>query len=104
MGFKIFRTNDASQPADTKFINMTDWLINNTLGKDRRRFDAMAYNVELNGNTVVFHPEADVLKNVSSADFAYYYAPDDSVTNMKNQQKIRSLKHLPLDETLQRYH
>lgn len=83
MGFKIIRTNNASQPADAKFINMTDWLINNTLGKDRRRFDAMAYNIALNGNTVVFHPEADVLKNVSSADFAYYYAPDDSETNMK---------------------
>lgn len=82
MGFKIIRTNDASQPADAKFINMTDWLINNTLGKDRRRFDAMAYNVALNNNTFVYHVEADVLKNVSEADINLYYAPDNSETGL----------------------
>lgn len=83
MGNKAYRLNPNGVGFDSRYSSMIDWLITNTLGKDRRRFDAMAYNIALNGNAVVFHPEADVLKNVSSADFAFYYAPDDSETNMK---------------------
>lgn len=97
MGNKTYRLSPNGLGFDSRYNNMVDWLIANTLGKDRKRIDAMAYNTAMQGDLVVFHPESDGIKNVSESDYTLYYSPDDSINGMTlNYEKLTKGAYMSL--------
>lgn len=78
-------------------LSYFNWVMQNTLGKDRTRLDAMAYSPALNGNAIVFHTESDALKNLTDIDLNIYYAPKQSDTALfLNFERLLAGSYMPV--------